>query len=181
MRRRPPSPAAKCDGFSLVEVAFAVGIIAVAVTALLGTWPVGQAHMRRAVDSTIAAQVAQRLVAEVQQADFPDVLRLAGLTGGAPSGSLERRYFSQTGREVDAANAERMYEVITRVSHREQLPVAGGAKRWDAHGQLVVTIDVAVSHLGQRVPVNAEGLVDRARYRRPVFTFPFVIGGNAAW
>ena len=78
---------------------------------------------------------------------------------------------------------DRMYEVLTRVSHREQLPVQSNEKctRWDAQGQLLLTIEVVVSPNGLPPPVGADGLLDRAKWRRPVFTFPFVVGGNSAW
>ena len=183
MKRWPPRTATHIEGFSLVEVALALAVIVGALTAVLGTWPSGQEHLRKAGDMTIASHVAQRLAAEAKQADFPDVLQLAGIGGGVEVGSLRRRYFSGAGREVVEGDADRMYEVFTRVSHRGQLPVqsAGGAGRWDAQGQLVLTIEVVVSLAGKQVPVGADGLVDRAKWRRQVFAFPLVVGGNSTW
>ena len=183
MKRWPPSTAVQHDGFSLVEVALALGVIVVALTAVLGTWPGGQEHLRKAADMTIASHVAQRLASEAKQADFPDVLRLAGLAGGATAGSLPRRYFSDAGHEVTEGDAARMYEVLTRVLHFGQLPVqgSGGATRWDAQGQLVLTIEVAVSPPGTKAPVGADGLLDRVKWHRPVFAFPLVVGGNSTW
>ena len=183
MKRRPPRTAVCGAGFSLVEVALALGIIAIAFTAILGTWPSGQEHLQKATDMTMASQVAQRVAAEVKQAAYPDVLTLAGISGTVQAGSLPRRYFSDAGREVMEGDATRAYEVLTRVLHREQLPVqsADGAARMDAQGQLVLTIEVTVSAPGKRAPVGADGMLDRAHWRRPVFTFPLVVGGNSTW
>ena len=171
------------DGFSLVEVAIALAVISIAVTAILSTWPSGQDHLRRSADITFASQIAQRLVSEAEQANFSDVLHLAGLDSGATSGSLPRRYFSDAGREVAEGDATRMYEVLTLVSHSEQLPVqqGGSAQRWDSQGHLVLTIEVALSPSGTKAPVGANGLVDRSKWRRPVHTFPLVVGGNSTW
>ena len=183
MKRWPPRTAARNDGFSLVEVGLALAVIALSLTALLGTWPSGQEHLRKAGDMTIASHVAQRLAAEVKQADFSHVLSDAGIAGGADTGSLPRRYFSDAGREVEEAGTSRTYEVLTRVSHRGQLPVQPleGESRWNAQGQLVLTIEVLVSPAGKKAPVGADGLVDRTKWRRPVFAFPLVVGGNSTW
>ena len=183
MARRLPRYACKRDGFSLVEVALAVAILSIAVTAVLGVWPAGQDQLRNAADATVTAQLAQRIAAETQQADFPDMLTLAGIGSGSETGSLPRRYFSQAGREVAQDDEDRMYEVLTRVSHRGQLPVqsAGAPTRWDAQGQLVLAIEVVVLPRGMQAAVGADGLVNRALCRRPVFAFPFVVGGNSTW
>jgi len=137
------------------------------------------------MEMTMAAHLAQRISAEVEQAIFPDVLSAAGLAGHAASGmgALPRRYFSDEGREVTADDPARVFEVLTRVMHREQLPSQNGgtAARWNAHGQLVLTIEVVASPSGAVAPVGEDGLVDRARWRRPVLTFPFAVGGNAKW
>ena len=129
MRPRPPRSVAHRDGFSLVEVALSLAIVGFAVSAMLGTWPSGQQQFRSAADATLAAQLAQRLAAEAQQADFPDMLTLSGIGDGKTTGSLPRRHFSQAGREVAQADPERIYEVLTKVSHAEQLPVQSTEKQ----------------------------------------------------
>lgn len=166
-----------------MEVAVALSVVIIGVTALLGTWPSGQMHLRKAGDMTIASLVAQRLAAEAEQADFSDLLKLTGISGGATMGTLPRRYFTDAGIEVTVNDPARAYEAIEVVSHRSQLPVqaAGGPSRWDSQGQLVVSVEVTVSPSGGSAPVGADGLVDRTRWRRPVLAFPFVVGGNASW
>ncbi len=183
MRCRFPRTAPRCDGFSLVEVAVAIGVIAVAVTTVLGAWPGGQSMLRNAGDATITAQIAQRLAAELRQADYPDVLRLAGLNDSTPMVSLSRRYFSQTGREVAAEEPSRIYEALTRACHTGQFPIqsAGSSKRWDSQGSISLAIEVVVAPAGVQAPIDSSGLVDRSKFRRPVHSYPFFVGGNAAW
>ena len=179
---RPPRPS---GGFSLIEVAIALGIAAFVMAGLAGAWSSGQDRLRGAIDMTIAAQLAQRISAEMEVADFSDVLVLAGMSGqAAPAmGWLPRRYFSYVGREVMQDEPERIYEVLTRVVHRGQLPATtnGGAARWDAQGQLVLSIEIVFALPGMHVPVGANGLVDRKQFRRPVAAFPFVVGGSSIW
>jgi uncharacterized protein (TIGR02598 family) len=183
MRRQFPRAAPRHAGFSLVETAVAIGVIAVAMTTVLGTWPGGQSMLRSAGDATITAQIAQRVAAEVRQTDFPEMLRIAGVDGPAPTGTLPRRYFSQTGREVALDDPSRAYEVLARVSHTGQFPMqsAGNARRWDSQGNIVLAIEIVVAPAGVQAPVGASGLVDRTKFRRPVHSYPFFVGGNAAW
>lgn len=58
------------SGFSLVEVALAIAVIAFAFVALLGLLPAGLTTFRRALDISICTEIAQRLVADAQGADF---------------------------------------------------------------------------------------------------------------
>ena len=185
MKARFTAVAARPCGFSLIEVAIALGIVAFVLAGLAGAWPSAQDRLKEAIDMTLAAQLAQRISAEVEVADFPDVLKLAGMSDSAPPemGSLPRRYFSYVGREVPRDDPDRIYEVLTRVVHRGQLPVkaGGGAARWDAQGHLGFTIEIVFALPGMQVPVGADGLVDRKQFRRPVAAFPFVVGGNSTW
>ena len=176
---------ARSEAFSLIEVALALAVAAFVLVGIAGVWPSGQDRLKGAIDMTIAAQLAQRLSAEVEVAEFPDVLRLAGLADGtSPAmGALRRRYFSYTGREVLEDDPARIYEVLTRVAHRDQLPLQtrGAAQRWNAQGQVVLTIEVVASLAGMRTPVGEDGLVDRVPCRRPTVAFPVIVGGNASW
>ena len=180
-----PRIAVRSGGFSLVEVALALGVVGVVLACIAGVWPSGQDRLKDAIDMTIAAQLAQRLSAEVEVAEFPDVLRLAGMEDrNSPAmGALPRRYFSYTGREVMEDDPARIYEVLTRVVHRDQLPLqaGSGATRWSAQGQVVLTIEVVASPAGMRTPVGADGLVDRAQCKHAMAAFPVIVGGNASW
>jgi uncharacterized protein (TIGR02598 family) len=56
--------------FTLIEVALSLGIISFAFVGVLGLLPVGLDVSRKAIDATIGAQIAQKLITEVQQTDF---------------------------------------------------------------------------------------------------------------
>lgn len=54
----------------MVEVALAIAVIAFAFVALLALLPAGLTTFRRALDISICTQIAQRIVADAQGADF---------------------------------------------------------------------------------------------------------------
>ncbi len=62
--------------FSLVEVTLALGIMAFAFTAVFGMLPMGLQTFRDSADKTRSVQIAQRLVAEVQQTPFSNLPNL---------------------------------------------------------------------------------------------------------
>ncbi len=63
----------RISGFSLVEVALALGMVAFALTAVLGLVPIGLETSRAAINETRAAQIAQRLFTEFQSQSFTAV------------------------------------------------------------------------------------------------------------
>ncbi len=79
--QRPPlrTPSAGHSGFSLVEVAVAIAIFAIALVALLGLLPQGMSNFRKAMDTTITAQIAQRIMHDLQQSQFNEVIDLTNL------------------------------------------------------------------------------------------------------
>lgn len=81
---------ARRQGFSLVEVTLAIGVVSFVMVSLMALLPVGLNAFQDSMEGTVSAQVAQRLIAEARQADF------AGLQAGVQS----ERYFSVEGIEV---------------------------------------------------------------------------------
>ena len=61
-----PAALRRDDGFSLVEVTLAIGIIAFAFVALFGLLPMGMTTFRAAVDSTNDTSIMQDLNSMVQ-------------------------------------------------------------------------------------------------------------------
>ena len=57
-------------GFTLVETALALGIVAFALVPLLGLMPIGLQMSHNASDLTLSAQIAQRLAGMIQQAGY---------------------------------------------------------------------------------------------------------------
>jgi len=101
-------------GFTLVEVALALGIIAMAFVPVLGLLPVGLDVSRKAIDATIASQIVQKLTNEAQQTDFSTLSTLSGITS----------YFDDQGIQLpDTTNvADAIYAAGFSVSTATSLP-----------------------------------------------------------
>ena len=100
-RNRPRVP----QGFSLIEVVLAIGIVAFAFVALFSLLPIGMGVFREAMDTSVSAQIVQRVVSDAEETDF-DVLK--DDPGNSKSGNyyvLPFRYFDDQGTEVKVANA----------------------------------------------------------------------------
>ena len=72
--KRPPWNLQGRGGFSLVEVVLALGVVAVAIVAILGILPAGLKTSHSAQDDTRAAQIAQDIltsIASQSQNSFP--------------------------------------------------------------------------------------------------------------
>lgn len=121
--RMPSKPAlrlkhgASARGFSLVEVVIALGVIAFAFIPMVGMLPMGLNLSRQAIDTTVEAQIAQQLTAEVQQTDFSRLAELAASSTTSPY------YFDDQGNKVtDPASA--IYQAIFAISTSTTLPSA---------------------------------------------------------
>src|SRR3954468_23945772 len=126
----PLNSRAGTAGFSLVEVAIAIGVLAFSFVALLSLVPPAQQQLKTAMDTTIAAQIARSVVSELHAAGMGEVLRLAGMDGAnAPRmANLPAQYFTAAGREVARDEADRAYHVNTRVLRDEQMSGAGAGE-----------------------------------------------------
>jgi uncharacterized protein (TIGR02598 family) len=83
------------SGFTLVEVAMAIGIAAFAFVALLGLIPTGMSTFRGAVDTANEAWIAQNLHSMVQVTEWEEVDKLDH------SQSQEIYYYDEEGRLTD--------------------------------------------------------------------------------
>ena len=45
----------------------------------------------------------------------------------------------------------------------------------------MLAIQIVTAPSGTETPVGVDGLVDRAKCRRSVVTFPFIVGGHSSW
>ena len=72
--------AASRGGFSLIEVAIAIGIVAFAVLALVGTLGVGTTTLGSAVSYSIQTQITQNVMGSLKLSDF------SVLTNNSPAG-----------------------------------------------------------------------------------------------
>src|SRR3954468_2269565 len=110
-------------GFSLVEVVIAVGVVAFAFVAILGLIPAGMGQFRQAIDTSVCAQIAQRVINDAQETDFttlvdeknlpttgsddfafrtPSIAATSGSTATNPGKCI--RYFDEQGSKVIPAN-----------------------------------------------------------------------------
>lgn len=170
----------KPAGFSLVEVALAIGIVAFAFVALMSLLPAGLTTFRRALDTSICTQIAQRIVSEAQQADFDVLTDKANLPASTPEkdfsfrmrrpGTTETwvRYFDEQGNEIVPAkppklsaeeNLKVIYAVNVRIVPRvalptgkEGYPLARAAK--EAGNLALMTVQVARNPSGVELELS---------------------------
>jgi uncharacterized protein (TIGR02598 family) len=122
----------------------AVAIAAFAFVAMLGLLPYGLETMRNAIDTTVTAQIADRLIHDARQLDF-DTLTKADQGGNRTVFRLgETRYFDDQGSEVPRAERERaVYHAIVRVRPTTYMP-SGGNRVGGANDDLAtITVQVA--------------------------------------
>jgi uncharacterized protein (TIGR02598 family) len=176
----------KSAGFSLVEVALAIGIVAFAFVALMSLLPAGLTTFRRALDISICTQIAQRIVSEAQQADFDVLTDKANLPSSSPGkdysfrmrrpGTAETwvRYFDEQGNEIvpakppnlsDEEKLRIIYAVNVRVIPRvslptgsEGFPVSRGAR--ESGNLALLTIQIARNPSGVELEVSNAAVDD---------------------
>lgn len=180
----------RAAGFSLVEVALAVGIAGFALVSLLGLLPIGLNTFRTAMDTSVCAQIAQRVFNDAQQADFAVLInekdnaaKPAGYTFRAPGRALGDdgtktpvRFFDDQGVEVIPKNAgslseeERariLYHVNVRIMPQSTIPHANNRKF--APDLATITVEVANNPSNREIPVNTDNPEDVDKPERNLF------------
>ncbi len=185
------SPSNFARAFSLVETALAVAILGFALVAVLGLFPAGMQTFREAMDSSVGAQIAQRVVHDCEQADFDVLVDRASLpldpagqgictaafTFRSPKVAAPGlRYFDAQGTEIiprAAANltaeeqAVVVYLVNVRIQPRAPLPGRGTALHLAQ-----VTVEVAHSPSGTVLPLSTAAADAAAEPGRNLFVVP---------
>jgi hypothetical protein len=186
--------------FSLVEVALAVGVLAIAIAGVFALLPSGLANFRTAMDTSITAQIAQRVLQDAQQAEFDQLVDRKHLPEDpmgrgscperfsfrAPSVSKPAwRYFDEQGTEIvpkakELTPDERgaiVYQVNTRIRPRAEMPTLR-----ESSGQVAqITVQVARNpglielplHDNPKAPEH--NLIKRVT-GVPIFTYAGLIG-----
>jgi uncharacterized protein (TIGR02598 family) len=134
-----PRAVVQC-GFSLVETALALGIVAFALVALMALLPIGLTTFRTAIDTSVSAQIVQRIVADAEQSDFDLLLASAEARKGDLM-VLPSRFFDDQGTEVVPAsrsspNSAESQRILYRVRVRASQP---GAGQVDSHSSAQFT------------------------------------------
>ena len=110
-RKRP-------GGFTLIETALALGIVAFALVPIVGLLPIGLSLSRSASDLTISAQIAQRLKGMIAQSNFSDI--------SAPGSTLTANYFYFDGEGQPITTVVAGGAPANSVYTAGIFPVAGG-------------------------------------------------------
>ena len=189
-----PSPVRRRAGFSLVEIVLAVGVVSFAFVAILGLIPAGLTQFRQAIDTTVCAQIAQRVIGDAQQADYDTLIDRTGLPANptdwddftfvAPKVvAPEFRYFDERGVEViPSSKAARenptalspqekvavVYHVLMRVMPQSRVPKTIGGT---GGGQEVatVTVQVAYNPSNQKLPIDTSAADNENNPARNLF------------
>ena len=116
-------------GFSLVEISAALGIVSFAFVALLGLMANGIGQFREAMDTTVTAQIASRMINDAQQAEFSELVNPDSSSGSSDEVGI--RYFDEHGNEIVPSQEGELsadeqlrvvYRVGTRVRPQAELP-----------------------------------------------------------
>lgn len=111
-------PLRKAAGFSLVETAIAIGLMAFALVSIMGLVPMGLTTFRKAMDTSVGSQIVQQVLADVQQAS--DISQQAG--------AQTFRYFDDQGNYLGNSEttgtipSTALYHVNTVVQFPSQYP-----------------------------------------------------------
>jgi Tfp pilus assembly protein PilV len=88
-------------GFTLAEVVLALGVIAFAIVAILGVFPLGLSTSHSAQDETRAPQIAQTILSTIASQTFNAVSIKLYNTVGAQNGSVDLDLTQETGSNAN--------------------------------------------------------------------------------
>ena len=182
-------------GFSLVEATLSIGVVAFAFIAILGLLPAGLTVFRQAMDTSVSAQISQRVAADLQVSDYFELLREASLGDSeeAPYGTLPRRFFDDQGNEIplskDGTLYERdrlraLYEVHVRLAWRERVSddlAKHSSTRVGSRNLATAVIQIVNNPAGQELKENPDTrLLDTTNLKLSIQTYPALVARNGA-
>lgn len=100
------------QAFTLVEVVLALGIVSFGFLGIFSLLPAGVGAFRSGMDTSLCAQISQRIVSEAEQSDFDSLVpqngnTVDGVATGGTSGqfyALPLRYFDDQGTELGVSD-----------------------------------------------------------------------------
>lgn len=173
-------------GFSLVEISAALGIVSFAFVALLGLMANGVGQFREAMDTTITAQIASRMINDAQQSEFSELVNPNGTSGYTEEVGI--RYFDEHGNEIlpsqdgELSTEEQLrvvYRVGTRIRPQAELP-----RHTLSNTPNLAQVTVQVAHSPGATELELEskdGATQNLFKRRPgvaVFTYSTLVARN---
>jgi uncharacterized protein (TIGR02598 family) len=110
----------KRGAFTLIETVIAIGIVSTVMVALMGLIPVGMKMMKEAGVNTVGAGIANKLLGEVQLAEFDDIQQYNG----------KIYWFDDMGTKLKASDEESKVNRIytAKVEVDEENPQIPGAQ-----------------------------------------------------
>jgi uncharacterized protein (TIGR02598 family) len=186
----------RIHGFSLTEVSLAVAIVGFCFTAILGLMCGGLSQYRDAMDSTVTAQIAQRVIHDAQQTEFSVLVDADSLGSEADESFTFRapriaapafRYFDAQGTELhdeneipsEALRQQAVYQVNVRIRPYAFLPHESQSLK-----PTLAQVTVQVAHL----PATQAIEIEPARGERenlfknkpgvPVYTYSALVARN---
>lgn len=171
----------------MVEVAAAIGILAVALTGMLALMTSGYRTFHAATDDAMETQIAQKVAAELQETNYftllsrctPDLSSYR--EDDTQMGILPVRRFDYQGNELAPSEAERgrvVYLAHVRVSRSASVPaLTGGAStRLGSRNLATLTIQIVRAPGALSVPLNPSLLADVPATQ--LRTFPTILARN---
>ena len=157
--RRPVTQQRK--GFSLIEVAIAISVVAFALVAIIGLLPAGMSIYSQSSMTSASTQIFEKVLADARQTDFNQIVYQGGSPPNAPVTTAtvfhqpKLRYFDHLGEEIVPTGttlsneevAKVVYHVNTRIVTNAYLPT----DKNPYVGQYLATLTVQVmSNPGNR-------------------------------
>lgn len=184
--------------FSLVEVSASLAVIAFAFIGTLGLMAHGVEQFRGAIDTTVTAQIAQRVLNDAQQTEFSSLIDAANLgpqrdnpefTFRAPKiAEPALRFFDEQGIEIlpsaeagltGPERAKVVYQVNVRVRPRAEVP-----READGHGPQLAQVTVQIARqAGEGAPATNDATGPEQNLFKlppgiPVVTYSALVGRN---
>ncbi len=173
------------SGFSLVEVVLAIGVVAFGFIAIFSLIPVGMGIFRESMDTSVSAQIVQRVMGDATETDFEQLVFSKDNTVSGNYYVLPVRYFDDQGTEVKVTNpatptaAERqtiLYWVRVRgalpgkanpAEHRGNFPTSlpsKGSNRFNPRDTTFLTVQIASNPAGKVLEIDStSNLIDPAK------------------
>jgi uncharacterized protein (TIGR02598 family) len=200
-----PRSRAGNQAFSLTEVAMAIAVAAFALVSLVSLIPSGLSTFRSSMDTSVSAQIFQRIMSDAYQTDFSELLVQKPVDGASFFYRLPKRYFDDQGNEVEvkapeAPTSEERRRIVYEANIRGSRPgnlnadqrAGGNARlttlpstgaRYAPRDLSILTVQVANNPEGRKIEDDAKnpGLWESSDGRGGkvlVFTYSGVVARN---
>jgi len=143
----------------------AIGVISFAFVSILGLVPMGMSDFRNSIDTSVGAEISQRLVNEAQETDFNTLLAAAQKTS----------YFDVDGSKLPSATGA-IYWAQTHVTPSTNLP---GYSTANIVNQNIATVVVQIANnpAGSQLATDATTNLWKVQPGISMKTFSTVIAG----